>query len=171
MKLPDFRDFAPFNCLRQRMGGAALGQFELFDPARQLSRAELEALAGAGMKVAAPQLQVLADTTLAFKNARVLVADAASLYHLAACTALRQQLPAPVTLQVCTPFTGALPALLHGSVVCPACLAHLHIQGAGHGRQQRRQQLQAEVQRQFALADWCRRYPPYPLQGGRALVF
>lgn len=171
MKLPDFRDFAPFNDLRQRMGGAALGHFALFDPATQLARAELEALAGAGITVAAAQLQVLADATLAFKNARVLVADAAALYHLAACAALRPQLSAAAALQVCTPLAAALPALLRDRAVCPACLAHLHIQGAGHGRQQRRQHLQADAQRQFVLADWCRRYPPYPLQGGREPVF
>ena len=44
MKITDFFQDEGFNRLRERMGTDALGNFELFDPARQLTYAEREAL-------------------------------------------------------------------------------------------------------------------------------
>lgn len=157
MKLPDFLQDEAFNRLRQHMGATELGQFELFDPSRQLTWSEREALAGPGLNVAGNDLRVLKDKTLAYKNSRVWV-EQEGVYHLAYCQpmqSLRHHGPQLHT------GTSEWPASKEGGV-CLECLALLQYQGID-ARRLRRTEFVEQMREHFSLEEFCREYPFYPI--------
>lgn len=94
MKLPDFLEFEPFNALRREMGAENLGQFDFFDPRQHLNAEELQSLSSGGLSVGLEGVRSLENSTLAFKNSRVLLYLSSpkngeqAYYHLAECTAV-----------------------------------------------------------------------------------
>ena len=103
MKLPDFRAFAPFNALKDRMGVPrhVLGDLRVEISPGRLTLTELETLASpAGLDVSIDDVEVLADGTLSHKGQRVVVyiRDRAQYsmnysdprFHLANCSTLVQ---------------------------------------------------------------------------------
>ena len=84
MKLYDFFADPDLNRLRQQMEADELGDFHLFDPHKQLTYQEREALELGQLSIHSNDLRVLKDKTLAFKNSRVWVLHEEHL-HLASC--------------------------------------------------------------------------------------
>lgn len=157
MKLPDFLEDDDLNRLRQRMQAHELGQFELFDPSRQLTWSEREALAAQGLTIATVDLRVLKDKTLAYKNSRVWVTHD-GVYHLAYCQpmqALRHRRPDLRT------GTTEWPRQKDGGV-CLECLALLQYQGVD-SRRLRRTEFSEQISEQFSLQAFCSEYPFYPV--------
>lgn len=185
MKLPDFREFGPFNALREKIGTRELGYFELFDPARHLTGAERSALQRSGLMLGLGDVKVLPDKTLAVKNSRVLLYYPDDgyyrlhreypTYHLAWCSQLESaQQTAPgreylVTTRVAEEYPlvkikvgGAVSLVAHGFVVCKHCLHTLRYRDYDEFRNRRRAYSQ-RILSEFSLAEFFRRYQQYPL--------
>ena len=71
MKLIDFLQDSQLNLLRRQMGTDDYGNFQLFDPQRQLTYAEREALEQGELHISASLTRALRDKTLALKNSRI----------------------------------------------------------------------------------------------------
>lgn len=163
MILPDFLDFEPFNLLRQSMGAKELGQFEFFDPQLHLTAEELNALGSEGLRVSLAAVRALADSTLAYKNSRVLLYSlgqaAEPVYHLANCDCLQRARSDNSTAQ----WGVAVVTPQRACRVCPACLQAVQYQSFDAVRSRHREYSQ-RVQENFSLRDFFKRYPCYPLQ-------
>lgn len=157
MKLPDFLQDEAFNQLRRQMGADDYGKFELFDPARQLTWSEREALAEKGLEVSGNDLRILKDKTLAYKNSRVWV-QYEGIYHLAYCPTMQSLRHHKPTLQC---GTASWRASKDGGV-CLECLAVLQYQGID-ARRLRRMEFIEQIREQFSLDEFCRDYPFYPI--------
>lgn len=105
MRLPDFLQWEELNDLRRRMGHVPLGRLKLASDNDLLTEDELERLVHEGVDLQSlNELKVLADGTLSYKNARVLlyIRDVASYggyrrnrddlprFHIANCTTLQE---------------------------------------------------------------------------------
>src|SRR5690554_605956 len=89
MKLLDFLEFEQFNQMRKQMNTTVLGEFELFDPSKQLTWSEREALEQKGLVIQGADLRPLRDKTLAFKNSRVWLKHD-QVFHLGYCPQIQQ---------------------------------------------------------------------------------
>lgn len=164
MILPDFLEFEPFNSLRQTMGAEELGQFEFFDPQLHLTAEELRSLETGGLSVPLAGVRSLTDSTLAYKNSRVLLYPVGQpvepIYHLSDCDLLQQTRSDSVDFEwaaaVVSPQEGAFR-------VCSACLQTMQYQSFDAVRSRHREYSQ-RVQDNFSLRDFFKRYPCYPLQ-------
>lgn len=167
MILPDFLEFEPFNSLRNTMGATELGQFEFFDPQLHLTAEELRALDTVGLSVSLKAVRSLADSTLAYKNSRVLLypvgAAIEPIYHLANCELLLKarsnNAGSAWAAAVVSPTEGASQTYR----VCSACLQTMQYQSFDAVRSRHREYSQ-RVQDNFSLLDFFKRYPCYPLQ-------
>lgn len=157
MKLHDFLEDAELNALRSKMGAHALGQFELFDPAKQLTYSEREALKTDGLNVTANELRVLKDKTLAYKNSRAWLKHGQH-YHLANCPQVQQLRHQSTSLLLGT----YLWPVSKDSALCVECLAVLQYQGID-SRRLRRTEFIEQIRQQFSLAEFQKQYPFYPL--------
>lgn len=156
MQLYDFLSDPAFNELRHKMGTDQLGQFELFDPAKQLTYSEREALAEQGLEIPANELRILKDKTLALKNSRVWLKH--DDYHLAYCPQV-QQLRHRSQLAL----LGTYEWPQHKEhQVCLECLALLQYQGVD-ARRLRRTEFSGQISEHFDLAEFTQNYPFYPL--------
>ncbi|PCJ19019.1 MAG: hypothetical protein COB04_06480 [Gammaproteobacteria bacterium] len=81
MNFNEFADYAPFRRLREKMRAEQSGEFELFDVENHLTRKEKDSLVCGGLLVQRSQLRVLRDSTLAYKNSRVLQVLAVDAAH------------------------------------------------------------------------------------------
>lgn len=190
MKLLDFRQFEPFNRLREKIGTDEFGYFELFDPARHLIGSERSELESPGILRKPEAIRVLPDKTLAIKNSRVLayIPDEGwyrthreyPAYHLAMCSKLegllrdhpRQELL--VTTKLSDEYSllkirpsGEVSVSANGFVVCKHCLHTLRYRDYDEFRNRRRGYSQ-KVLNDFKLQDFYRFYQQYPLSFGRA---
>lgn len=166
MKLPDFLDFAAFNTLRQTMGAHELGEFVFFDPHLNLTGYERLSLRREGLVVAAEDFYVAEDSTLVYKDSRVLVYCPTPVsshdwrFHLADC-------PALTALQAAA-FEGwqarsDTPRSLTGRYqVCSDCLQRLRYQDYDSQRHRHRGYSE-RIEQEFELAGFFRRYPLYPV--------
>lgn len=157
MQLIDFLQNTEFNRLRMQMGAPELGHFELFDASRQLTLSEREALAQSGLSIAANDLKVLKDKTLAFKNSRVWLKGSRH-YHLAYCQDAQELRHRSAMLPV---GTAAWPAQKETGV-CLACLALLQYQGVD-SRRLRRPEYCEQISKDFSLQEFGRHYTFYPV--------
>lgn len=157
MKLLDFLQDEAFNQLRQRMGTQALGQFELFDPAKQLSWSEREALSTEGMLVKAGELRILKDKTVAFKNTRAWLYHEHH-YHLSACPQVQALRHHNASAKIGTFNWSAK----KDETVCLECLAVLQYQGIDT-RRLRRTEFAEHISEQFSLQEFEQQYPFYPI--------
>lgn len=156
MRLVNFLEDEGFNELRRKMGAEQLGTFELFDPSRQLSYEEREALEEQGMAVSGHDLRVLKDKTLAFKNSRVWLKQ--QDYHLAQCHTVQQ-----ARLHQGEVLLGTYQWRFSSQHnVCLECLAILQYQGIDT-RRLRRTEFSEQISEQFLLAEFKQLYPFYPL--------
>lgn len=156
MKLKVFDDFPPITKLRAEMGADELGQFELFDPQRQITYSEREKLEIGRFDISSMRLKILKDKTIAFKNTRLWLSWAGhDNYHLAACDQIqkRRHLKEKFIAGVNQPDTGA---------VCLECLLLLRYDGLD-ARRSRRLDLTDEIQREFNLTEFQQQYPFFPL--------
>jgi len=93
MRLIDFLEYEPFLRLREKMCAERLGSFELFDCENHLTSKEKTLLGSDGLIVPIKKVRVLKDSTLAYKNSRVLMVGAGkknevnfgSKYHFSDC--------------------------------------------------------------------------------------
>lgn len=82
MKLPDFLSDPAFDRLRATMGNVPLGNFLAIPGRSLLSASDLQKLSSEGLEVAADEVEVLPDSTLAYRGQRVILYIRES--HLAA---------------------------------------------------------------------------------------
>src|SRR5690554_7172560 len=75
--------------MRKQMNTTVLGEFELFDPSKQLTWSEREALEQKGLVIQGADLRPLRDKTLAFKNSRVWLKHD-QVFHLGYCPQIQQ---------------------------------------------------------------------------------
>lgn len=155
MKLLDFFSDPQLNALRRQMGTDDYGDFQLFDPQRQLTYAEREALEQGGLEVAASVTRALRDKTLAFKNSRVWMLAEQRL-HLAHCEKVQHVRHLGQAVQCGTHHWHA------STELCLDCLALLNYQGLD-ARRARRPEFFEPILEQFDLQEFQRLYPFYPL--------
>lgn len=185
MELLDFKEFEPFNALREKMGTDQLGFFELFDPEIHLTGEERSLLESQGMLKPLRDIKVLPDKTLAVKNSRVLIyipsenwfrdRRAYPTYHLARCSEL-EELSAEhaeqeylATTRIAEDFDlmkmrqgGEVSVVSHGFVVCKHCLHTLRYKNFDEFRNRKRGYSQ-KVLSEFNLKEFYRLYQQYPL--------
>lgn len=157
MKLTDFLQDEHFNRLRQHMGAEKTGNFELFDPDKQLTYAEREALEAGTINVSSSLLRVLKDKTLAYKNSRVWLTDGND-FHLAYCQRVQALRHRADHIDV---GSGEAP-VGKDKGVCLECLSVLQYQGVD-ARRLRRAEFSEQIREQFSLTDFKREYPFYPI--------
>lgn len=157
MKLLDFLEFEQFNQMRKQMNTTALGEFELFDPSKQLTWSEREALEQKGLVIQGADLRPLRDKTLAFKNSRVWLKHD-RVFHLGYCPQIQQLRLKKANIKVGT----YLWQTSKENEVCLDCLAHIQYQGIDH-RRLRRPEFIEQIQEQFSLEEFNQEYPPYPI--------
>lgn len=153
----DFFQDEGLNRLRECMRAEELGHFELFDPARQLTYAEREALDSGMLSIGAQTLRILKDKTLAFKNTRIWLCHEQD-YHLAYCQKVQSLRHHQDRLQI---GTGAFPSNRNEGV-CLECLAVLQYQGVD-ARRLRRAEFSEPIREQFSLEAFKQDYPFYPI--------
>ncbi|WP_221800572.1 hypothetical protein [Oceanobacter mangrovi] len=162
MKLIDFSNDLVWQQLRQSMGATDDGAFDLYDPLRHLSHQELRQLASSGIALAASQLLVLKDRTLALKNRRIWLlredGNGAGQWHVAACDQVNQWRHSNQLVRVST--VTAMPPLKDGEApkICMACLAEVGYQGID-SRRIRRVDFAEQVSREFRLEAFFREFP------------
>lgn len=154
MKLPDFINDPKLNNLRRKMGADTLGDFALFDPQKQLTYSEREALKNGDFVINAAHLRVLKDKTLAYKNSRLWISHTAT-YHLAYCPDVQALRHRPATVQAGTEDN-------HAGEICLECLALLNYQGVDN-RRIRRGEFSEQIQEAFDLAEFKKKFPFYPV--------
>lgn len=185
MKIMDFSEFSPFNSLREKMGAADFGYFELFDETIHLTGLERSELSSTGKLLTLGQLKILPDKTLAIKNSRVLAyypnedwfrdQREYPTYHVANCNQLeelRKQRPQAqwlVTTRISEDYdlvkirsTGAVNLVSHGFAVCKHCLHTLGYKNYDEFRNRRRGYSE-KVLNDFSLESFYRYYQQYPL--------
>ena len=156
MHIKPFDDFEPFNQLRKKMGTQKLGSFELFDPQRQITYSEREALGLGQFTIESSRLRVLKDKTIAFKNTRLWLSwPEHTSYHLAACDLIQKRRHKK------SDFIAGLNQPSE-SAVCLECLQLLKYQGFD-ARRSRRLDLAETLQKEFKLSEFQNEYPFYPL--------
>ncbi|GAB1256915.1 hypothetical protein NBRC116494_14170 [Aurantivibrio plasticivorans] len=163
MKFPDFLEFEPFNQIRQTMGATKLGAFEFFDAKVQLSAYERMALQK-GLVIAASELRVLPDKTLAWKNARVIAMavegqPTVTQYHLAGCEIFDEIAGGVTSLTVATDAPHTSDSVVQ---VCEQCLHTLNYSGFDAVRA-RHQRYAQHVLQTFKLSEYFKAYPSYPI--------
>lgn len=189
MELTDFREFAPFNELREKMGTDKLGYFELFDPAIHLTGSERSELETRGILKRFDEIKVMPDRTLAIKNSRVLIYNPDEsfyrnnreypTFHIARCSFLMESarehpaLEYLVTTRIADDYellkirpSGEVSVSMHGFVVCKHCLHKLRYKDFDEFRNRKRGYSE-KVLKEFRLADFFRLYPMYPLSFGQ----
>jgi hypothetical protein len=189
MQLLDFREFSPFNQLREKMDTAQLGYFELFDPAIHLTGSERSELNERGMLKRLDEIRVLPDKTLAIKNSRVLIYNPDEnyyrnsreypTYHVAHCSFLlesaREQpdLEFLATTRLAEDYdllkirpSGEISVSKHGFVVCKHCLHKLRYKDFDEFRNRKRGYSE-KVLKSFRLEEFFALYTLYPLSFGR----
>lgn len=154
MKLPDFLDDVNLNKLRQKMGADELGDFELFDPQKQLTYSEREGLEAGDFAINAAELRALKDKTLAYKNSRLWLTHDGQ-YHLAYCSAVQQLRHRQIAVHAGTEHNQT-------DDLCVECLALLQYHGVD-SRRVRRSEFTEHVQEEFDLAEFKKLYPFYPV--------
>ena len=157
MKLLDFLEFEQFNQMRKQMNTTVLGEFELFDPSKQLTWSEREALEQKGLVIQGADLRPLRDKTLAFKNSRVWLKHD-QVFHLGYCPQIQQLRLKQASIKVGT-YLWQTSKENEG---CLDCLAHIQYQGIDH-RRLRRPEFIEQIQEQFSLEEFNQEYPPYPI--------
>ncbi|ASP39044.1 hypothetical protein CHH28_10300 [Bacterioplanes sanyensis] len=155
MKLLDFLDDPALNLLRRQMGADYLGDFQLFDPQKQLTYAEREALELGQLHTSASHTRALKDKTLALKNSRVWL-QADDRIHLAHCDEVQHLRNQGQNIH-CGTHSWSRQAEL-----CLDCLALLNYQGLD-ARRARRPEFYQPIVEEFSLAEFQRYYPFYPL--------
>ncbi|MAS24455.1 MAG: hypothetical protein CMI08_11240 [Oceanospirillaceae bacterium] len=156
MKLPDFLDDEGFNQLREKMGTESLGEFVLFDPEKQLTYSEREALEGGLVDISSHLLRILKDKTLAYKNTRIWLQQDDDI-HLAYCKTVQALRHREKDVQI---STGNFDH--KHKAVCLECLSVLQYQGVD-ARRMRRAEFSDQVVEHFSLADFKVDYPFYPI--------
>lgn len=181
MQLPNFKNFEPFNQLRQKIGTNRLGTFELFNPSKHLTGKERSELETHGKRLKLNQLTLWADHTWGIKNTRLLVYLAEeNIYHLANCTGC-QALNPDAEVWVSTRLNGALPPtflnkeLLNKKIaspeerqVCPDCLQLLGYQGFDLTRN-RKIAYSKSLLANFNRQEFYQTYTLYPVRGMAAI--
>ncbi len=188
MELLDFKQFEPFNRLREKMGTEEFGFFELFDPALHLIGSERSELESPGLLRKPEAIKILPDKTLAIKNSRVLayIPDENwyrthreyPAFHLAMCSRLESLIsdhPAQellLTTKLSDEYNllkirsnGEITMVAHGFVVCKHCLHTLRYNDYDEFRNRRRGHSQ-KVLSDFSLREFYRFYQQYPLSFG-----
>jgi len=156
LRIKSFDDFEPFNRLRKKMGTDTLGEFELFDPQRQITYSERELLELGEFDVDSGRLRILKDKTIAFKNTRLwLTWLDHNNFHLAACEQVQKRRHKKSN------FIAGLNQPVNRSV-CIDCLQLLKYDGLD-ARRSRRLDLAETMQKEFKMADFKQSYPFYPL--------
>ena len=155
MKLPDFLEDHDLNNLRKRMGADKPGEFELFDPQKQLTYSEREALETGEFEVNAGELRVLKDKTLAYKNSRLWLSHD-NKYHLAYCQEVQQLRHRQHNVHCGTEANKE-------DDLCLECLALLKYHGVDN-RRIRRGEFIDQVQEEFELSEFKRDFPFYPVE-------
>jgi len=156
VRIKSFEDFEPFNKLRKKMGADTLGDFELFDPQRQITYSERELLELGEFDVESGRLRVLKDKTIAFKNTRLwLTWPDHNNFHLAACEQVQKRRHKKSN------FIAGLNQPTD-RYVCIDCLQLLKYDGLD-ARRSRRLDLAETMQKEFKLDDFKQNYPFYPL--------
>lgn len=154
MKLIDFLQDSQLNLLRRQMETQHYGDFQLFDPQRQLSYDEREALEQGELHISASSTRALRDKTLALKNSRIwLLSD--SLLHLAHCRQVQH------IRNLGQPVQCGTHDWQHGEL-CLDCLALLNYKGLD-ARRARRAEFCEPIVKQFSLYEFQQLYPFYPL--------
>ncbi len=157
MKLPDFLQDPELNRLRQQMGADKPGEFELFDPEKQLTWSEREGLMAGDLPVATHYLRVLKDKTLAYKNSRVWLHDGQD-YHVAYCQRVQSLRHRETEVLA---GTGVFSAAKDQGV-CLECLSVLLYQGVD-ARRLRRAEFSEQIREHFSLQEFWQEYPFYPI--------
>lgn len=166
MQLPDFLEFEPFNRLRAKMGAENLGEFDFFDPVHHLCSEELEQLQRDAITIDVASVRVLADQTLAYKNARVVLyfsnqGSSTDVYHLADCVQVKQYRQSSINrgdITYCE--SGALPQFRN---ICTECLQKIHYRNYDAQRNRHRDYSQRIVD-SFSLREYFTEFPSYPLR-------
>lgn len=160
------------------MGAKNLGQFEFFDAEKNLSVDEKAQLQIDHIEVLLADVRSLADTTLAYKNSRVLLFQSAAesssgasfSFHLAECEAVTEaRLQADSSWRVTTADPKLLP-LLQNHQVCSACLQRLHYQDFDMSRHRHRDYSE-RVKSGFSVSEFFKHYPSYPIEEERDSSF
>ncbi len=146
MKLVDFHEFEAFNALRERMGQADLGQFELFDPLRHLTWQERQELEANWVSVPAQTLHSYSDKTLAYKNSHVFSCTDEH-YHFALCDKLTKRIGQGRLVETRVTLNTSL---LNQHQVCEYCLHAVSYQGFDAYRH-RHQEYNDQIIKQFRL--------------------
>ena len=172
MQLLDFREFTPFNQLREKMDTARLGYFELFDPAIHLTGNERSELKERGMLKRLDEIKVLPDKTLAIKNSRVLIYNPDEnfyrnsreypSYHVAHCSFLLESAREQLKIRP----SGEISVSQHGFVVCKHCLHKLRYKDFDEFRNRKRGYSE-KVLKSFRLEEFFALYTLYPLSFGQ----
>lgn len=168
MQLPNFKNFEPFNQLRQKIGTNRLGTFELFNPNKHLTGKERSELETQGKRLKLNQLTLWADHTWGIKNTRLLVYLAEeNIYHLANCVSC-QALNPETEVWVSTRLNGALPLGQNhpeeDRQVCPDCLQLLGYQGFDLTRN-RKIAYSKNLITNFNRQEFYQSYTLYPVRG------
>lgn len=160
MRIKEFKDFKPFNKLREKMGAENLGNFELFDPQRQITYSERELLELGEFEIESSRLRILKDKTIAFKNTRLWLSwHDHEHFHLAACEQVQKRRHLKAS------FIAGLNQSNNKEKeksVCLDCLQLLKYQGLD-ARRSRRLDLAGSMQKEFKLSEFKQDYPFYPL--------
>lgn len=154
MKLVDFHNEEVFNQLRETMGNADLGEFELFDPLRHLTWQERQDLEKNWISVSAQDLHAYHDKSLAYKNSHVFSCTEEH-YHFAFCDKLSKRIGQGRL--VSTDVTLNL-ALLNGHSVCEYCLHAVSYQGFDAYRH-RHQDYNDQIIKGFNLNEYLKSKP------------
>ena len=165
MKLTGFEPFPPLQELQQTMGTEEAGHFELFDPERHITYNEREALDAGSLMLAAGQMMILKDKTIAFKNTRIWLSwTDHNCYHLAACESVKKRRYMKSEFIAGTDQEGIgklSPDKDNPRVICTECLQLLKYQGLDARRGRRMDD--EEIQKNFSLEEFQKQYPFYPL--------
>lgn len=185
MELLDFKQFEPFNRLREKIGTEEFGYFELFDPALHLIGSERSKLESPGILLKPGGIKILPDKTLAIKNSRVMAYMPHESwyrthreypsYHLAMCSQMESIVTDHpdqemlITTRLSDEYdllkirpSGEVTMSSQGFVVCKHCLHALRYKDYDEFRNRRRGYSQ-KVLNDFSLEDFYRFYQQYPL--------
>ncbi len=185
MKLPNFNDFEAFEELRKKMGTKERGHFNMVVTRERITDEEATQLEEDGFEIDSLDLiYELDDSTLAFKNTRVLLYIRDSLYikrdsqdnnlpkfHVSWCSTLKQKKKDGSfgKYVLSTRTDGRFEIRKTGSSttvsteelkVCKNCLQKLHY-NAYNSRNE--ESLKEEAVNNFTLTDFFRKYPKSPL--------
>lgn len=178
MQLPDFMVFEPFRHLVKKMDAENFGSQVHFDPAIHLTWGERCQLADQGIRLEPGVVRVLNDSTLAYKNSRIVLyslqpeSDGHWYYHIGNCHKVSAWLE-PEKLPLPGSSSGYLRKLACTGVNTPAadtnhyaacrhCLQVLNYHGFS-GTGSRRQNSLIQIQQSFSLSMFFNKYTVYPV--------